>query len=86
MPSEIGFPMTCQAADFSTKNPINQPAMNNRRILKTAVLHFVHPVQKESWKSFQMLHKFSARTHLSNFDQCAGASLHHVVHVLSLSS
>ena len=47
MPSEIGFPMTwTSAAHFSTKNPINKPAMNNRRI--AAVFHFVHPVEKDS--------------------------------------
>ena len=47
MPFEIGFPMTwTSAAHFSTKNPINKPAMNNRRI--AAVFHFVHPVEKDS--------------------------------------
>ena len=37
-----------QATYFSTKNPINKPAMNNRRLLKAAVFHFVHPVEKDS--------------------------------------
>ena len=31
---------------FSTKNPINKPAMNNRRRLIATVFHFVHPVEK----------------------------------------
>ena len=36
-------------SDFdSTKNPINKLAMNNRRLLIAAELHFVHPVEKES--------------------------------------
>ena len=30
---------------FSTKNPINKPAMNNRGLLIAAVFHFVHPVE-----------------------------------------
>ena len=38
----------CQAAHFSTKNSINKPAMNNRRLLIAAVFHFVHPVGKDS--------------------------------------
>ena len=37
-----------QATYFSTKNPINKPAMNNRRLLIAAVFHFVHPVEKDS--------------------------------------
>ena len=37
-----------QATHFSTKNPINKPAMNNRRLLIEAVFHFVHPVEKGS--------------------------------------
>ena len=48
VPSAIGFPITLQAAHFSTKNPINKSAMNNRRILIAAVFHFVHPVEKDS--------------------------------------
>ena len=41
------FPMTfCQAAHFTTKNPINKPAKNNKIILIAAVFHFVDPVQK----------------------------------------
>ena len=35
-----------QVAHFSTKNPINKPTMNNRRILVAAVFHFVHPVER----------------------------------------
>ena len=40
----------CQAAHFSTKNLINKPAMNNKRLLIAAVFRFVHPVEKDSWK------------------------------------
>ena len=38
----------CQAMHFSTKNPVNKPAMNNRRLLVAAVFHFVHPEEKDS--------------------------------------
>ena len=37
-----------KATYFSTKNPINKPAMNNRRLLMAAVFHFAHPVLKTS--------------------------------------
>ena len=37
-----------QATHLSTKNPINKPAMNNSRLLITAVFHFVYPVEKDS--------------------------------------
>ena len=37
-----------QATHLSTKNLINKLAMNNRRLLVTAVFHFVHPVEKDS--------------------------------------
>ena len=37
-----------QATHFSTKNPVNKPAMNNRRLLIAAVFHFVHPEEKDS--------------------------------------
>ena len=43
-----------QAAHFSTKNPINKPAMNNRRLLISAVFHFVHPVDSFSDQSKQV--------------------------------
>ena len=33
---------------FLNQNPINKPAMNNRRILIAAVFHFVRPVEKDS--------------------------------------
>ena len=33
---------------FSTKNPINKLAMDNRRLLIAAVFHFVHPEEKDS--------------------------------------
>ena len=36
-----------QATHFSTKNPINKPAMNNR-LLIAALFHFVHSVEKDS--------------------------------------
>ena len=42
------FPITfCQAAHLSTKNPIDEPAKNNKRILKAAVFHFADAVQKD---------------------------------------
>ena len=37
-----------QATHFSTKNPINKPAIKNRRLLTAAVFHFTHPVEKDS--------------------------------------
>ena len=44
------FPITfCQAAHFSTKNPIDEPAKNNKRILIAAVFHFADAVQKDGW-------------------------------------
>ena len=33
---------------FLNQNPVNKPAMNNRRLLIEAVFHFVHPVEKGS--------------------------------------
>ena len=30
------------------KNPVNKPAMNNKRLLIAAVFHFVHPEEKDS--------------------------------------
>ena len=36
-----------QATHFSTKNPVNKSAMNNRRLLIAAVFHFVHPEEKD---------------------------------------
>ena len=39
-----------QATHFSTKNPINKPAMNKRTLLIAAVFHFVHPMEKYSSK------------------------------------
>ena len=42
------FPITFrQAAHFSTKNPVDQPAKNNKRILIAAVFHFADAVQKD---------------------------------------
>ena len=43
-----------QAAHFSTKNSINKPAMNNRRLLIAAVFHFMHPVEKDSKKHHKL--------------------------------
>ena len=37
-----------KAMYFSTKNPINKLAMNNRRLLIAAEFHFVHSVEKDS--------------------------------------
>ena len=37
-----------QATHFSSKNPVNKPAMNNRRLSIAAVFHFVHPEEKDS--------------------------------------
>ena len=36
-----------QATYFSTKNPINKPAMDNGRLLIAAVFHSVHPGEKD---------------------------------------
>ena len=35
-----------KATHFSTKNPINKPAMNNRGLFIAAVFNFVYPVEK----------------------------------------
>ena len=43
-----------KATYFSTKHPINKPAMNNRRLLIAAVFHFVHPVEKDSQKHHKL--------------------------------
>ena len=43
-----------QAAHISTKNSINKPAMNNRRLLIAAVFHFMHPVEKDSKKHHKL--------------------------------
>ena len=43
---QADFRWLWQAADFSTRNPINKPAMNNRRILMEAVFHCVRWVEK----------------------------------------
>ena len=37
-----------KATYFSTKNPINKLAMNNRRLLMAAEFHFVHSVENDS--------------------------------------
>ena len=37
-----------QATHLSTKNLMNELAMNNRSLLVTAVFHLVHPVEKDS--------------------------------------
>ena len=43
-----------QATYFSTKNPINKLAMNNRRLFIAAEFHFVHSVEKDSWKHHKL--------------------------------
>ena len=53
MSSEIKFP-TLTSGTFSTKNSINKPAMNNRRLLIAAVFHFMHPVEKDSKKTLEV--------------------------------
>ena len=47
-----------QPAHFPTKNSINKPAMNQRRLLIAAVFHFKHPVEKDS-KRHHKLTKYS---------------------------
>ena len=37
-----------KATYFSTKNPINKLAMNNRRLLIATEFHFVHSVEEDS--------------------------------------
>ena len=49
-----------QPAHFPTKNSINKPAMNQRRLLIAAVFHFKHPVGKDS-KKHHKLTKYSVR-------------------------
>ena len=39
---------------YSTKNPINKLAMNNRRLLIATEFHFVHPVEKRQLKTSQV--------------------------------
>ena len=79
------FQWLWQAVHLSTKSAINKPATNYRTIFIAAVFNFVLQAEKVSLKhhkirqnsvsfryqyaSFQTLHKFSAWTHLSNFDQ-----------------
>ena len=42
------FPINfCQVPHFSTKNPINRPTKNNKRILIASVFHFVDPMQED---------------------------------------
>ena len=49
---------------FSTKNPINKLAINNRRLLKAAEFHFVHSVDKD--RNITSRHKTLGS--LSNYD------------------
>ena len=53
MPSKSDFRLW-QATYFSTKNPINKLAMNNRRLLIAAEFHFVHPTKKGNLKTSQV--------------------------------
>ena len=48
MPSEIELPNFDKRRISQPKNPVNKPAMNNRRLLIEAVFHFVHPEEKDS--------------------------------------
>ena len=41
------YPGRSKETPFSTKNPINKLAMNNRRLLTAAEFHFVHSVEKD---------------------------------------
>ena len=43
------------ATHFWTKNLLNKPVMNNRRLLIAAVFHSVHPVKKKTLKKHYML-------------------------------
>ena len=43
-----------QATHFSTKNPINKPAMNKRTLLIATVFHFLHLVEKDSQKHHKL--------------------------------
>ena len=44
--------MSLTSGAFLNKNdPLNKPAMNNRRILVAAAFHFVDPVKKGSFKN-----------------------------------
>ena len=56
---------------FSTKNPTNKPAMNNRRLLIAAVFHFVHPVEKD--KNITSGHKIlsASAVKVNNFQDAA---------------
>ena len=49
-----------QPAHFPTKNSINKPAMNQRRLLIADVFHFKHPVEKYS-KIHHKLTKYAAK-------------------------
>ena len=54
---------------FPNQNPMNKPAMNNRRLLKAAVFHFVHPDQEDQLKTIFILQKKAVRVMtFSSFD------------------
>ena len=67
-----------QAAHFSTKNSINKPAMNNRRLLIAAVFHFMHPVEKDSKKDHKSTKKNSVsfRCQSKQVSRCSINLLH----------
>ena len=46
-----------QATYFSTKNPINKVAMNNRRLFVAAEFRFVHSVEKDREKHHKLTQK-----------------------------
>ena len=46
-----------QATYFSTKNPINKVAMNNRRLFVAAEFHLVHSVEKDREKHHKLTQK-----------------------------
>ena len=85
MPSEIGFPMTLTSGAFVNKMRNKQTSHELQNNLENSCISFCTPSRKREfktsqddtklcqlqlqWASFQTLHKFSAWTYLSNFDQ-----------------
>ena len=73
---QADFRWLWQAAHFSTRNPINKPAMNNRRILMEAVFHCVHPLEK-TVKNIKRWHKtLSASAISKQVSRCCINFLH----------
>ena len=46
-----------QATHFSTKNLVNKPAMNNRRLLIAAVLNILYILREKTVKNITSWHK-----------------------------